>query len=478
MKFIQSLPLLRLIVLGFFVVALPLIGAIITAIAQVDGLARESGRALFSVQKNTSASRLLVDRVTEMERTARQYQALMDKAYLDLYSEHRREAHTLLKQLREIEDNPELQLSMDKAMRSEVATNEFVVAINKGTHVNDLETAFSILREDVLTIVRQYNAVAKDLGEAMPQQANHLQRLLISQAALIIPLSVALAILFAILIARPLRQINNGIRSLGRGSLSEPVRITGARDLEALGYQLDLLRTRLIELEAQKSQFLRNVSHELKTPLTNIREGAELLLQTNNSEPDYEQLTITRILRDNSIRLQRMIEELLRFGADGDINTQQISEAVAFDQLVHDTVKKHALAVSTRAVTLTEEINPVTVMGDARRLGIIVDNLLSNAVKYTPAQGKIAIKLKQSNNSEVILDIQDSGPGIAEQDKPYLFEWFFTGPKAPETIIAGTGMGLSIAQEYAEQHGAVVSTVDSLDGAHFRLTFVSNNYAS
>lgn len=468
MKTIQSPPLLGLILLGFLGVALPLIAGIITAIAQVDKLAENSGQNLISVQRNTLTGGLLVDRMTEMERSARQYQILVDESYKDLYEQHRQETVLLFEALSNLSHNETLISLITRAQQSELAANIVVERISTDITVGELESAFSMLRQDVIAIVQEQNKAAEILRNDMPKQASRSQGLLITQAVLVIPISIAFAIIFAIFIARPLRQINHGIRSLGNGNLNDSIKVSGTRDLQELGRQLELLRLRLLELETQKGQFLRNVSHELKTPLTNIREGAELLISSTDKTVNTEQFTISRILRDNSVRLQRMIEELLRFGSNGDMSSKPLRENVPLHQLIKDTIEKHQLALTARSIELKNHLLSTDVTGDSKRLAIIVDNLLSNAIKYTPTKGQITIKL-QAQGQAAILDIIDSGPGVPENEKTQLFEWFFSGSRPPQSIIVGTGMGLAIAQEYAQQHNGSVQLMPSVKGAHFRL---------
>jgi two-component system sensor histidine kinase GlrK len=467
MKRIQSPTLMRLILMSFMVVAMPLIGAIATAIVQVKTFASEQRAALVSVQQTASSSRALADRTTELERTARQYHALADDAYKDLYDEHRVEVRLMFDRLLEDSEHSELKTLLEHARKAERAANKVVTAMGSGdTSSTDLEIVFAGLRDAMVAVVRAHNSIVRDLGNAMPQQATALQRLLMSQAALVIPFSVGLAVLFGFLIARPLRQIDQGIRTLGRGSLNDPIRVSGTRDLEELGRRLDGLRIRLLELEAQKAQFLRNVSHELKTPLTNIREGAELLLDDSD---DAEESAIARILRDNSVRLQRMIEQLLRYGADGDLNPEQPTEAVCLDRLVEDVIEKQRSTLASRSVTLNRKIPAVVFDGNARRLRVIVDNLLSNAIRHTPIGGDIGISL-HGDDGVVTLEVTDSGSGVNDQDAPHLFEWFYTGSRPPDSIVAGAGMGLAIAQEYAQQHDGVIESLAASHGARFRLT--------
>ena len=109
----------------------------------------------------------------------------------------------------------------------------------------------------------------------------------------------------------------------------------------------------------------------------------------------------------------------------------------------------------------------VVVTGNARRLEVIVDNLLSNAVKYTPDDGRIDVELTE-DRAGVTLDVRDTGPGIPEKLRPKVFDWFVTGPRPSQWKVAGTGMGLAIAREYARQQNGDICIVDSPDGAHFR----------
>jgi two-component system sensor histidine kinase GlrK len=304
----------------------------------------------------------------------------------------------------------------------------------------------------------------------MPEAADDLQGLLIGQATLVIPLSVGLALLFGVLISRSVRQIDRGIRTLGRGVLREPIQVRGTRDLEELGQRLEWLRRRLVELEAQKAEFLRNVSHELKTPLTNIREATELLLDDIGGIRDSaENRTIADILKSNSVRLQQLIEELLRYGADSAVRSEAPHEAVAFGALVQEALDKVNDTGATRAVRLCSEIAHATVSGNAKHLRVIVDNLLSNAIRYSPRGAQVTVEVRSAEDS-VLLDVTDQGPGISTDDAAHLFDWFYTGAQPPDAIIPGTGIGLAIAQEYAHQHAGQIEIVPTETGAHFRLT--------
>ena len=469
MKRLRSPTLLSYILIGFILVALPLVAAIFTAIARVDRLAHESHDTVMAVQQNTVASRGLVERATSMERSARQYQALNDPSFKNLYDEHRDGARSLLDRLGAQAGNPRMSAAVTRASRSERQVTALLDASLDTIGAEELEARLDALRKDTIAVVREQNAISRSMASVMSDKAKSLKRALLMQAILVIPVSAGLMGVLFLVIAPPLRRIGQGIRALGRGALGEPIQIKGARDLEELGQRLEWLRSRLVELEAQKSQFLRNVSHELKTPLTNIREGAELLLEDSEHSTPNDLAVVARIVHSNSIRLQRMIEALLRYGAEGDLNAGQPDEPVRLDQLVMALIERHSLDAAARSVRIEHHLEITPMAGNAKRLQIIVENLLSNAVKYTPPGGLIEVRLRQG--ADVFeLEVRDTGPGVAEEDRGRVFEWFYAGPRPPGSIVAGSGMGLAIAREYAEQHDGSIELLPTAEGAHFRLT--------
>src|SRR4029077_20259370 len=126
-------------------------------------------------------------------------------------------------------------------------------------------------------------------------------------------IALAAALVLTRLIARPIAQIDSAIRQLGSADFEHPIRVSGPADLQSLGERLDWLRRRLTELEAQKNRFLRHLSHDLKTPLAALREGTELLNDQVAGPLAPPQRQVVAIMRDNSVKLQPLIEELLGY---------------------------------------------------------------------------------------------------------------------------------------------------------------------
>jgi two-component system sensor histidine kinase GlrK len=226
---------------------------------------------------------------------------------------------------------------------------------------------------------------------------------------------------------------------------------------------------RLIEVAEAKNRFLRHMSHELKTPLASIREGTELLLEGAVGPLGAEQREVAAILRDNGVQLQRHIENLLSYSA-WEAQTGSLDlEEFALRDLVRTVIDSHRMTLLTRHQRLTVEVGEITVTADRGKLRLILDNLLSNAVKYTPSDGSIEIRATV-DGAALVIDVVDSGPGIALEDRARLFEAFYTGQSAGSGPLRGTGIGLSVVLEFTEAHGGEIEVVETHgNGAHFRL---------
>jgi len=238
-----------------------------------------------------------------------------------------------------------------------------------------------------------------------------------------------------------------------------------------LGQRLEWLRSRLHDLEEQQTRFLRHVSHELKTPLTAVREGAELLRDGVGGRLTPEQNDIVRIVRDNTLSLQKLIEDLLAYHQTRAMEPAALGP-VALPDVVSHVVREQRLAALARMITFDSKLAPATVIGNAERLRTIVDNLLSNAIKYSPRNATIELAVSVSGGCAV-LDVIDGGRGLAPSDRARIFDSFYQGPPPVDGRVKGSGLGLAIAREYAQAQGGrieVGARRDGKSGAWFRLS--------
>jgi two-component system sensor histidine kinase GlrK len=221
-----------------------------------------------------------------------------------------------------------------------------------------------------------------------------------------------------------------------------------------------------------RDEFISIASHELKTPLTALREGAELLNDQIGGPLAPPQRQVVTIMRDNSVKLQRLIEDLLDYQRALHAAASLEPRPVALDALVREVARSHELAVRAKAQALRLELDRVTIEADPEKLRSILDNLLGNAVKFTPGGGTIlvAARFDGAAGGDAVIDVVDSGPGVPAEEREAVFNSFFRGRAQASGRVEGTGLGLAIAREFAEAHGGRIGVVPGTKGGHFRVT--------
>jgi two-component system sensor histidine kinase GlrK len=455
--------LLGLILTSLGLVTLPLLVAVGYATYRLGQLTNDSGAVLSSAATSTTTNARLDNLLINMERSARQYLLLGAARSLEVYREDEADLQDGLLEL--------------AALPQSAAAAEQLRQISELTAQvdNDLQAERSEGAEErLIAAFQQMDAAAEELAAIMQQGTNEqfaqmqsdserTQRRLGWLAATLVPVTTLLIIYFLFLIVKPIRNIDMAIRAIGDGDYSHEIEIEGPVDIEALGRQLEWLRGKLEESTKEKNKFLRHMSHELKTPLANIREGSELLMDGSVGSLAHDQEEVADILRLNSIKLQRLIENLLTYSAWQ--SKAAILEIAPFDlkPLVFGVISQYRLAISKSRIKLRLRVSSVSVLGDSQKVRLILDNLMSNAVKFTPEDGEIAV-VAGTENDILVLKVRDSGPGISAEDREHVFEAFFQGKRLQGGPVGGTGIGLSIVQECVFAHNGTVEIEDTAGG--------------
>ncbi|MDN3517080.1 ATP-binding protein [Aquisalimonas lutea] len=453
MSLYQPKSTLKLILYGFGFVSLPLIIALGYAGLYVDRLANQSQHAVYQAVQAITASRQLNDLLTTMERSGRQYLILEEEELLEnVRSTHEQFQETIERLHRLPLDNAHRE-NVDDLAEAEAAIFERITA-SETSDVDQLALAqeFMSLTQISQEVLSGSNRMVDREVRTMRDTAATAQQLLFWLALALGPLTIISVGFFTTLIARPIRQLDHIIRRLGDGDFHKPIRVRGPQDLQYVGERLDWLRQRLLELEEQKTRFLRHVSHELKTPLTAIREGGDLLGDPSVGELNREQQEIAEIITGNTQQLQRLIDDLLNFSTARDTAESLELGRTRLAPLIEEVARNHKPAMLSKDLHLQTELQDLHLRADAEKLRTIVDNLLSNAVKFSPTGGRIHVSLAREGG-QVALTVTDDGPGIPLEEHEAVFDAFFQGRTRAEGYVKGSGLGLSIAREYAEAHG-------------------------
>jgi two-component system, NtrC family, sensor histidine kinase GlrK len=461
---------LGLLIAGFLLVALPLLGTLLYSAWHTQRLTEQGRNAVFGAAKAATSSRALVNRIGSLERLAAQLAVLPDA---QLRADFMR-AHASIKQLAgELSLLPldeGQQAALNRTIEREQALVNYVESAPRGgLDVLKVRGLAGALVDDAYQVLTVSYFIADREVERLGASADEVHRRLIVMVLLASALALAAALALTRLIARPIAELDSAIRQLGSADFSRPIQVTGPADLRSLGERLDWLRLRLTELEAQKNRFLRHLSHDLKTPLAALREGTELLNDQVAGPLSPPQLQVVAILRDNSVKLQRLIEDLLDYQRALHAASGLQVGSVALDALLRQSLRSHQLAAQGKALKVGLDTTKLTLLGDAAKLRSVVDNLLGNAIKFTPAGGEVRVLARQQGGSANI-DVVDSGAGVPPEEREAIFEAFFRGRAGAYGRAEGTGLGLAIAREFTEAHGGRIEVVSGTRGGHFRVT--------
>lgn len=466
MKLLRPGSLSTLVLLALAIIALPLVAGLVTAGVQFRQMGAAGERI---VNEGVAATRLSQELYAQTNFVRRRMLTLLTLAEPDLPDRHAEEDARLV----DIERSLAAYLRDDAAraaLRDFAAQRAAMgVRIRGGdASIDDVDADFDRMLRAAESVVDRTNAQIDAETGAFRDSTRRAQRIMSWAFLLLIPLTAIAVLLFSFKVVRPLRQIDRAISELGSGALHRPIQVHGPADIGKLGRQLEWLRLRLLELAEERNRFLRHMSHELKTPLANIREGTELLMDGAVGELQAGQREVTGILRENGLRLQRLIENLLSFSAWQSSSVGLEITEFRLRPVVKQIIENQQLALLSQRVRLDVNVEDLTIAADRGKLRLILENLLSNAIKYTPRAGTIHIRAR-SGEGQLLLEVADSGPGIPPEERKQVFEAFYTG-KAPAGHIKGTGIGLSVVMEFVNAHGGQIEIIDGQwPGAHFRI---------
>ncbi len=473
---------LGLLLVGFLIVALPLIAGLVSNAFSIERLSEQSQKAVYNATVATQNARQLASLSLAMERSGRFYAVSGDRDLIETYKQSRESFLKLSGEFMALPLTAEMRSAADAIRQREIGIFAALTAKSPTPELaKQLERDFSELSQRTQSLNALASLLIDQEVAALRASAVKSRNQVFWQLLAMIPSALLMIAGFTYLLARPIRDLDAAINRLGEGKLAKRIHVSGPRDIEKLGEQLDWLRQRLISLEDQKTRFFQHVSHELKTPLTALREGSDLLGDEVVGKLNDEQLEISRILKQNSLTLERLIQDLLTYSQTQ--SADRLDKKIAFEtkplqlkDLIDEVVELQKIAIVAKSLTVKRECEKTSYQGDPEKLRVVIDNLLSNAIKYSPVGGTIILRLGKHKETAVI-EVIDNGPGIPQEDRDRIFDPFYRGKAATKSDTKGTGLGLAIVRDYVEMHHGTVKALAAA-GAHFRVVLPKVSHAS
>ena len=272
-------------------------------------------------------------------------------------------------------------------------------------------------------------------------------------------------------IKKRLTDYTSSIKDMSDGKIGEKLEITGNDEISKLGKAFNDMSEKYSIIEAQRTEFVSNASHELKTPLSSIKLMADSIIQTPEIEMDYVREFLTD-MNEEVERLNRIVNKLL-YITKMDTLTENMSGTLELINL-----KDVVMGINKNLIPIAEKENKqlilnadddILIMANKDILWQAVYNIVDNALKYTSEQGKVEVTLIKETKRAIIV-VKDDGVGIASEDVDRIFDRFYRVDKARSRETGGTGLGLSIAHSAIEFHnGSIEVTSRPGEGSEFKI---------
>jgi signal transduction histidine kinase len=266
-------------------------------------------------------------------------------------------------------------------------------------------------------------------------------------------LALLIGVILARTISRPVRELTLATRAMATGNLNQKVKVRSKDELGELASSFNQMSTDLVESNRQRRQMTADIAHDLRTPLSVILGYTEALSDAIlQGTPD-----IFEVIHDEAQHLSHLIEDLrtLSLADAGELTI--VLRPTPPQSLLERTAAAHRVQVQQQDVSLEVETpaDLPEVAVDPERMAQVLGNLVSNALRYTPQNGRIVLSA-QAQADDLLLQVRDSGSGIASEDLPHIFERFYRSDKS-RAQNGQSGLGLPIAKSLVEMHGGTLS---------------------
>lgn len=292
---------------------------------------------------------------------------------------------------------------------------------------------------------------------------NFLRPILVA-AAFAFLIAIVLAWLISRSVARPLQRMSAGARAIANGSYDTPIEPSGPREVRSLAESFNWMAAQVEATRTSQKDFVANVSHDLKTPLTSIQGWSQAILDGAAAEPEQLERAAA-VIHNESARMDRMVNQLLLLANLESGRMQMNRVPLSLHDIAAEVRQALLFQAQEQDIALTIEgtDEPLAVLGDRDALVQLFINLVQNSLSHTPAGGQITLSLGRRPDGRPALTVIDNGRGIPREAQSRIFERFYQVDQARSGARRGTGLGLSIVQTIAEAHGAQIE-VESVEG--------------
>ncbi|MCB1620871.1 MAG: HAMP domain-containing protein [Thiothrix sp.] len=317
-----------------------------------------------------------------------------------------------------------------------------------------------------------------ELRRHKPQNSEQASRFMEQQVRniyLIALFAAGVSLLIAVILVRhllrPVKHLTEGAQALSRGNFNTLIQVKAGDELGQLAHHFNQLSHSLQRNQTLRTQWIADISHELRTPIAILRSEIEAMLD-GIRKPTLERISS---LHHDVLALGKLVDDLYQLSLSDAGELELPDEDVDLCTVLQDALEAAETRLQEKSLQLGRPAcdHPLIIRGDGKRLFQLFSNLLENSYRYTDPGGRVVVGIHSTpDNKQAVITLEDSAPGVPDEALPRLFERLFRVDKSRSRLMGGSGLGLSISRNIVEAHGGKITAVHSrLGGLLLRMSF-------
>ena len=299
-----------------------------------------------------------------------------------------------------------------------------------------------------------------------------IRKQLIVISIIVLVLSYVLAYFISNHISRPIKNISNKAKYLATGNFDINFTDSNISEISELSYTLNYAKRELSKTDEMRRDLMANISHDLKTPLTMIKANAEITKDLHINNKDKIKEDMDTIISETD-RLTILVNDILALSKMESVNDELDIEEFDLIDLINNIIDKYKILQETEKYTFKfiHKNKKLLVKADKQKIEAVIYNLINNAINYTGNDNLVTIKVT-NNEDNVLVEIIDTGKGIAKEDINYIWDKYYKNKKKHKRNLIGTGLGLNIVKTTLEKHNfkyGVNSVIDKGTTFYFEI---------
>jgi len=470
--------------IGFVAIIALVSGVNIFALHQIRQITEFSNSLVSKHYPAIESAKWLIDSLYAQVRNEKKYLAVRDAGFLKQFDTDAREFQHALGTLLDQETAAEGQQILKEI---ETLHDDYRILFHTEARLEPVRTPkmsreYEAQRDAIIVAMTKHLEFFVDLHEASIGIVVNDSRRRSEQAGVVTRQLVIIALVIGLILAglstysilAPLRRLQDHIREIGLGNFKTTVNVSAPSDLHELVDSVGVMATKLQELDDLKAEFVSHITHELRSPLTAIHAGTQLLMEEIPGPVNEAQRETLELMVESSRQLIDMISSLLDLSKiDAGMMEYRIV-STDLKRVIDTAVNKIRLLADRERIRIVIEAprGPIFAPVDEIRMQQVLDNLLSNALKFSREGGSIYLRVEPDPKAKALrISVADTGRGIAPESLQHVFERFYQGAVRARGGAPGTGIGLALVKRVVEAHGGRI-WVDSELGKGTTMTFL------